>query len=81
MTGNEARALFEELLPQGEMNCLCRQCGVIERQRKLNLVMLARAIVMSAGSPGRAYQADISRAYLESEVPRVMRAVFYRWFD
>jgi hypothetical protein len=81
MTGNEGRAVFEELLPQGEINRLCRQCGVIERQRKLNLAMLVRAMVMSAGTPGGAYQADILRAYLESEVPRVTRAAFYRWFD
>ena len=81
MTGTEVRAVFEELLPQGEMDRLCRQCGVIERQRKLNLAMLVRAMVISAGTPGGAYQADILRAYLESEVPRVTRAAFYRWFD
>jgi hypothetical protein len=65
--------VFEELLRQAEMNRLGRQCGVIERQRKLNLAMLVRAIVVSAGMPGRAYQADILRVYLESEVPRVTR--------
>jgi putative transposase len=81
MTGDEVRAVFEQMLPQEEMNRLCQQCGVIERQRKLNLVMLVRAMVISAGTPGGAYQADVLRAYLESEVPRVTRAAFYRWFD
>jgi hypothetical protein len=81
MTGNEVRAVFAELLPQGEMNRLCRQWGVIERQRQLNRAMLVRAMVMSAGTPGGASQADIWRADLEFEVPRVMRAAFYRWFD
>jgi hypothetical protein len=69
MTGDEVRAAFEELLPQAEMNRLGRQCGVIERQRKLNLAMLGRAMAIAAGTPGGAYQADIWRASLESEVP------------
>ena len=38
-------------------------------------------MVMSAGTPGGAYQADVWRAYLECEVPRVTRAAFDRWFD
>jgi putative transposase len=60
---------------------LCQQCGVIERQRKLNLGMLVRAMVISAGTPGGAYQADVLRSYLEFEVRHVTRAAFYRWFD
>jgi hypothetical protein len=81
MTGDEVRAVFEQMLPRDEMNRLCQQCGVIERQRKLNLAMLVRAMVMSAGTPGGASQADILRAYLEAEVSQVTRAAFYRWFD
>jgi DDE family transposase len=81
MTGDEVRAVFEQMLPQDALNHLCQQCGVIERQRKLHLVMLVRAMVTSAGTPGGAYQADVLRAYLESEVPRVTRAAFSRWFD
>lgn len=54
MTGDEVRAVFEQMLPQEEMNRLCQQWGVIERQRKLNLVMLVRAMVISAGTPGGA---------------------------
>jgi hypothetical protein len=81
MTGDEVRAVFEQMLPQDALNRLCQQCGVIERQRQLNLVMLVRAMVIAAGTPGGAYQADVLRAYLESEVPRVTRAAFYRWFD
>jgi hypothetical protein len=38
-------------------------------------------MVIAAGTPGGAYQADVLRAYLESEVPRVTRAAFSRWFD
>jgi Transposase DDE domain len=81
MTGDDVRTVFEQLLPQEEMDRLCQQWGVIERQRKLNLGMLVRAMVIAAGTPGGAYQADILRSYLECEVPRVTRAAFYRWFD
>jgi hypothetical protein len=38
-------------------------------------------MVISAGTPGGAYQADALRSYLEFEVPSVARSAFYRWFD
>src|SRR5437016_4233114 len=67
--------------PQDVLDRLCRQCGVIARQRTLHLGMLVRALVISAGTPGGASQADVLRAYLECEGPRVTRAACYRWFD
>jgi putative transposase len=81
MTGDEVREVFEAILPQEEIERLCQQLGVIERQRKLNLGMFVRAMVISAGTPGGAYQADVLRSYLEFEVPHVARSAFYRWFD
>jgi putative transposase len=81
MTGDEVRQVLEAMLPQGEIDCLCAQFGVIERQRKLKLGMFVRAMVISAGTPGGAYQADVLRSYLEFEVPPVARSAFYRWFD
>src|SRR6266508_2162871 len=81
MTGEDVRQVFEAILPQEEIDRLCVPCGVIERQRKRHLGMLVRAMVISAGTPGGAYQADILRSYLELEVPRVARSAFYRWFD
>jgi putative transposase len=81
MTGDEVRQVFEAMLPQEEIDRLCETFGVIERQRKLNLGMFVRAMVISAGTPGGAYQADVLRSYLEFEVPRVARSTFYRWFD
>jgi hypothetical protein len=81
VTGDEVRQVFEAILPQEEIDRLCQACGVIERQRKLNLGMLVRAMVISAGTPGGAYQADVLRAYLECEVPHVARSAFSRWFD
>ena len=81
MTGDEVRQVFEDMLPQEEIDGLCQQFGVIERQRKLHLGMFVRAMVISAGTPGGAYQADVLRSYLEFEVPHVARSAFYRWFD
>ena len=81
MTGEDVRDVFETILPQQDIERLCGQCGVIERQRKLHLGMLVRAMVIAAGTPGGAYQADILRSYLEFAVPRVARSAFYRWFD
>jgi hypothetical protein len=47
MTGDAVRQVFEAMLPQEEIDRLCQECGVIERQRKLNLGMLVRAMVIS----------------------------------
>jgi hypothetical protein len=54
MTGAAVRQVFEAMWPQEEIDRLCQACGVIERQRKLNLGMLVRAMVISAGTPGGA---------------------------
>jgi DDE family transposase len=81
MTGEDVRQVFEAILPQQDIDRLCAQFGVIERQRKLHLGMLVRAMIISAGTPGGAYQADVLRSYLEFEVPKVARSAFYRWFD
>jgi putative transposase len=81
MTGEDVRQVFEAILPHQEMEGLCARFGVIERQRKLHLGMLVRALVIAAGTPGGAYQGDVLRSYLEFEVPRIARSAFYRWFD
>src|SRR6266850_350890 len=81
MTGDEVRQVFEAMLPQEAIDRRCQQGGVIERQRKRNLGRFVRAMVISAGTPGGAYQADVLRSYLEFEVPKVARSAFYRWCD
>ena len=62
MTGEDVQQVFETILPQQDIERLCAQCGVIERQRKLHLGMLVRAMVIAAGTPGGANQADILRS-------------------
>jgi hypothetical protein len=81
MTGEDVRHVFETMLPDEAIEGLCMPCGVIERQRKLNLGILVRAMIISAGTPGGAYQADVLRSYLACERPRVARSAFSRWFD
>jgi hypothetical protein len=81
MTGDEVREGFEAMLAQEEIDHLCEQCGVIERPRQLHLGMFVLAMVISAGTPGGAYQADVLRSSLECAVPHVARSAFYRWFD
>jgi hypothetical protein len=81
MTGEDVRQVFEAMLPQQDIERLCAQFGVIERQRKLPLGMLVRAMLISAGPPGGADHADILRSYLACEVPKVARAACYRWFN
>jgi hypothetical protein len=81
MTGDEGRQVCEATLPQEALDHLCARFGVIERQRTRNLGMFVRAMVISAGTPGGAYQADVLRSYLECEVPSVARSAVCQWFD
>lgn len=62
ITGDDVREVFEAILPQAEINRLCVDCGVIARQRKMNIEMLVRAMVIAAGTPGGTYQANILRS-------------------
>jgi hypothetical protein len=81
MAGEDVRQVFEAILSHTAIEDSCVQFGVIERQCKLDLGTLVRAMVIAAGTPGGAYQADVLRSYLDSEGPRVAHSAFYRWFD
>jgi hypothetical protein len=81
MTGDEVRHVVEAMVPQGELDCRCAPCGVIERQRQLKLGMFVRARVLSAGTPGGADPADVLGSSLECEVPPGARSAFSRGFD
>jgi Transposase DDE domain len=81
MTGDEVRQVFEAMRPPPELDRLCKPCGVIERERKLHRGMFVRAMVIAAGPPGGAYQAEVWRSSLEFEVPHVARSAVSRGFD
>jgi hypothetical protein len=81
MTGEDVREVCETILPPQDIARLCVPCGVMARPRTLPLGRLVRALVIAAGPPGGAYQADSLRSYLACAVPRVTRSACYRGFD
>ncbi|TVQ96345.1 MAG: hypothetical protein EA398_16020 [Deltaproteobacteria bacterium] len=62
MVGSEVRERLETLLPAEEIKRLCRELGVVERERKLDVSMLVRMMMLSAGTPSGARQADVLRS-------------------
>ena len=52
MTGDEAREVFEAMLPQEEIERLCKEFGVVQRQRKRNLGMCVLGWDTWRGLPG-----------------------------
>lgn len=81
MTGDDARPGVEQRRPPDAIDRLCQQWGVMARQRTLTLGLLVRALVLSAGTPGGAEQADVLRSSLECAVRHVTRAALSRGFD
>jgi len=80
-TGAEVREVMETVLPTEEIERLCRELGVVERERKLEVALFARSMVLAAGTPSGARQADVLRTYVESGGAPVARSAGYRWFD
>lgn len=81
MKGSDVRRIFEAVLPDEEIVGWASELGVVKRDRKLDVVALARAMVISAGTPSGGIQADALRAYIEHDVPEIGRSAFYQWFD
>jgi putative transposase len=81
LTGDEVRELFEAVLPDVEIEAFAQELGVVERQRKLDVVAFTRAAVISANTPSGGMQADALRSYSQSGAPRVARSSFYQRFD
>lgn len=75
------RQVLETMRPQDAIDRRCLPCGVIERQRQLDLGMLVRALGIAAGTPGGAYQAAVLRSSLACAGPRVACSAFSRWVD
>jgi putative transposase len=81
LTAEDVREVFETLLPTDELERLARELGVVERERKLQLDLLVRSMVIAAGTPTGGRMADAVRVYLESGGRKVARSASYRWFD
>jgi len=81
MKGPEVKEIMESILPSDEIDRLCRELGVVERERKLDVGLFIRTMVLAAGTPTGARQADVLRSYVENGGVPVARSAGYRWFD
>lgn len=80
MTGDDLREVITTVLPSEMILRWCDEIGVIERERKLDICEFVRCMVIAASSPSGASQADVLRAYLESDAEDVTPPAFYKWF-
>ena len=81
LTGDELRAVFEEMLPAAEIEAFAEEVGHVERERKVDVVLFCRAAVISANTPTGGMQADAMRAYERAGGKRVNRSSWYQRFD
>ncbi len=81
MKGSNIQRIFEAVLPAEDIERWATELKVVKRDRKLDVVALVRAMVISAGTPNGGIQADALRAYLDHDVPEIGRSAFYQWFD
>ncbi|MCI0672012.1 MAG: IS4 family transposase [Myxococcaceae bacterium] len=81
LTGEEVKALFEELLPAADIEAFAEELGFVERQRKLDVLRFCRAAVLSANTPTGGMQADAIRAYERGVGRRLARSSYYERFD
>jgi len=80
MNGTTLRRAFNEQLSRDLISGLAGELGVIERERKLELVALAWSLVLVAGSDDSGRLADAYSAYLEEADEERVRGSFYAWF-
>lgn len=81
MTGAELETMLHMVLPEEEIRSLADAVCLQQRHRKMDVVALVRALVLTGGTPGGGRQADALRAYLEQGAPNVVRGAFYAWFN
>lgn len=74
-------AVFAEVLPGALIDEFAETLGVVERERKVDIRCLVRALVLAAGTPSGGLQADALRAYGIMNVASISRAAFYKRFN
>ena len=80
MTGEELRELFETTLDPALLGGLVEEYGLQQRDRKLNVIELIIALVLTGGTHEGGRQYDVLRTYLENTSRKVKRSAFYAWF-
>jgi hypothetical protein len=81
LVAEDLRSLFTAVLPGELIDELAVEFNLVERDRKVEIRSLVRALILSASTPDGGRQADALRAYLEMNVADISRAAFYKRFD
>lgn len=72
---------LQAILPEKMIELAAWEHGVIFRQRKLEIVKLVQALVLSAGGDDSGTLADAFRRYRSEANQTVVRGAFYDWLD
>jgi putative transposase len=80
MRGEDVRKIFESILPDAVLVELARAHKLQERERKLDVVRLVRAMVIAAATGYGGRQADVLRAYVQLGAEDLVRGAFYARF-
>lgn len=80
LRGEDVRRVFESILPRSALQQLIDASGLQQRERKLDAILLVRAMVIAAATGYGGRQADVLRLYLKAGAETVVRGTFYRWF-
>lgn len=81
LSGDELREIFEQVLPVEEIQAFADELNLVKRQRKLDVVSLVLALIITAGTQSGGWHADALRTYVKLDAPKVARSSFYAWFD
>lgn len=74
---------LQAVLPADEIKRVCEEFGVVQRDRKLDIVKLVYSLALSAGSDDSGVLAEAMKRYNSETEPqkRVVRGGFYNWLD
>lgn len=81
MNGIVLRATLQEILPASLIAQTAEELGVIERERKREIVKLVYSLVLSAGSDDSGVLAEALKRYNTEAKETVVRGSFYAWLD
>jgi putative transposase len=81
MNGTILRETLQAILPASLIMQAAEELGVVERERKLEIVKLVYSLVLSAGSEDSGALAEALKRYRDEAKEKVVRGAFYAWLD
>jgi putative transposase len=81
MDGTILRETLQAILPASLIEEAAEELGVVERDRKLEIVKLVYSLVLSAGSDDSGVLAEAFKRYRNEAKKNVVRGAFYAWMD